>query len=43
MLEVMLDIAKSSFRDCRNEKPFISHTSGPALDQQTGITYVWYN
>ena len=35
--------AKRGFRDCRKEMLFISHTSAPALDQQTGIIDLWHN
>ena len=35
--------AKRGFRDRRKEMLFISHTSAPALDQQTGIIDLWHN
>lgn len=35
--------AKRGFRDRRKEMLFNSHTSPPALDQQTGIINLWHN
>ena len=35
--------AKRGFRARRKEMLFISHTSAPALDQQTGIINLWHN